>query len=54
MVLSGPHPIISCNYHGRLLEAFYMGEGEGGSCTNSGMRNNLGKGKYKLVDAGYI
>ena len=24
MVLSGPHPIISCNYHGRLLEAFYM------------------------------
>ena len=55
MVLSGPHPIISCNYHGRLF-LHGLGEGEGGSCTNSGMRNNLGKGKgkYKSVDAGNI
>ena len=45
------HAIImaDCFLHG-------LGEGEGGSCTNSGMRNNLGKGKgkYKSVDAGNI
>ena len=38
----------------QTVGSFLHGLGEGGSCTNLGMRNNLGKGKYKSVDAGYI